>query len=104
MAEQAVDAGYIARYERLRNALRGIELSEREDEILRRIAAARDSNTAALDGDDLWTLAELIERARLAGPGASSRTTIIDLPKRQGRHRKDIPAVGPIYPRKESES
>ena len=91
MAEQAVDAGFLAKLGRLKNAFFGVALDDQEAAMVAAIASSVDSFQAE-------TLAHLIERARYAGPGGSSRTTVIDLP---GRHRKPVPAVGPSYKRKE---
>ena len=94
MAEQPVDAGYTARSGRLENALRGVEMNDIERGTVMTIALT-------LDAAEIDDLAVLIERARLAGPDGSSRTTVVDLP---GRHRKQVPAVGPSYKRKEETS
>lgn len=74
MAEQAVDATTaFARRERLKTALAGIELND--------IELASLETVALLDTEVVDDLAVLIERARLAGPGGSSRTmTVFPLP------------------------
>lgn len=83
MAEQAVDAGYIARYERLKTALGGVAKNVADDAIMRHLATR-------LEREEIDLLAHLVERARYAGPGGSSRTaTVFPLPTTGGKHRME---------------
>jgi hypothetical protein len=82
VAEQAVDAGYIARYERLKTALGGVAKNVADDAIMRHLATR-------LEREEIDLLAHLIER--YAGPDGASRTaTVFPLPMNGGKHRKQI--------------
>ena len=73
MAEQVVDTTTsFARRERLKTALTGIELND--------VELASLETVALLDSEVVHDLAVLIERARYAGLGGSSRTEVIPLP------------------------